>query len=39
MTHTHHIIDSVQIVDSLITNIDQVYYKIFFRTAEEGATE
>jgi hypothetical protein len=39
MTHTHHIIDSVQIVDSLITNIDQVYYKIFFRTAEEGATK
>lgn len=33
--HTEHLIDSVVAVDSLITNADRVYFKIYFRTAEE----
>lgn len=31
---TDHLIDSVTVVDSLITNIDRVYLNIYFRTAE-----
>lgn len=32
---TDHLIDSVQVVDSVITNFDKVYIKIFFRVAEQ----
>lgn len=32
MRFTDHLVDHVEIVDSLITNIDKVYIKIFFRT-------
>lgn len=32
MTHTTHLIDSVSILDSLITNLDVQRIKIFFRT-------
>ena len=32
---TEHLIDSVVITDSLITNVDMVRIKIYFRTAEE----
>lgn len=40
MTYTTHLIDSVAITDSLITNTDVERIKIFFRTAEidEGGT-
>ena len=34
-SNTTHLIDSVVVVDSLITNVDMVRIKIFFRTAEE----
>lgn len=38
LNYTKHIIDSVGIVDSLITNANRQYIHIFFRTsAEEGA--
>lgn len=30
---TSHLIDSVAIVDSVVTNIDKVYLNIYFRTA------
>lgn len=32
---TGHLIDSVGIVDSLITNVDKTYLKIYFRVAQE----
>lgn len=32
---TYHLIDSVTIADSLITNVDKVYFKIYFRTSDE----
>ncbi|MDE6270421.1 MAG: hypothetical protein K2M12_06150 [Muribaculaceae bacterium] len=32
--HTTHLIDSVRMVDSLITNVDQVSILIYFRTGE-----
>lgn len=32
---TDHLIDSVVIVDSLITNIDRVYLQIYFRVAQD----
>lgn len=32
---TSHLIDSVAIVDSLVTNVDWVYLNIYFRTAEQ----
>lgn len=32
LVYTKHIVDSVGIIDSLITNIDKVSLKIFFRT-------
>lgn len=35
MTHTSHLIDSVVITDSLITNTDTERIRIFFRTASE----
>lgn len=35
MSFTDHLIESVEIVDSLITNIDRVYVKIYFRVEEE----
>lgn len=35
MTHTSHLIDSVALVSPLITNIDDVDIRIYFRTAEE----
>lgn len=35
MDYTKHLIDSVAIVDSLITNIDKVYINIYFRVASE----
>lgn len=32
---TRHLIEDVEITDSLITNIDKVYLKIYFRTIED----
>ncbi len=32
---TTHLIDSVTVVDSLITNIDRIYLKIYFRVAQD----
>lgn len=34
--YTAHLIDSVGVTDSLITNIDRVYFNIYFRTTEGG---
>lgn len=34
MSHTCHLIDSVAVVDSLVTNIDKTYVKIYFRVSE-----
>lgn len=31
---TTHLLDSVSVVDSLITNVDRAYLKFYFRTAE-----
>lgn len=33
LTYTRHLIDSIGIVDSLITNVNKQYMRIFFRTA------
>ena len=33
-TYTTHLIDSVAVTDSLITNIDRETIQIYFRTAE-----
>lgn len=33
--YTTHLIDSIGIVDSLVTNVDAVYWKIYFRTADQ----
>lgn len=35
MTYTDHLIERVEIVDSLITNIDKVYLNIYFRVDNE----
>lgn len=35
MTTTRHIIESVEIEDSLVTNVDKVYMTIRFRTGED----
>lgn len=35
MTYTDHLIDHVEIVDSLITNIDKVYVNIYFRVEND----
>lgn len=35
MDYTRHLIDSVAIVDSLVTNVDKVYINIYFRVASE----
>lgn len=32
---TDHLIDSVGVIDSLVTNIDKVYLKIYFRVADQ----
>ncbi len=32
---TGHLIDSVGVIDSLVTNVDKVYLKIYFRVAED----
>lgn len=37
--HTTHLIDSVRMVDSLITNVDQVSILIYFRTQEAPGGE
>lgn len=34
LDYTRHIIDSVAVVDSLITNIDKVYIRIFFKVSD-----
>ncbi|MCM1076093.1 MAG: DUF6452 family protein [Bacteroides sp.] len=34
-SYTTHVIDSVAVIDSLITNVDKESIKIFFRTSEE----
>ncbi|MCC8070628.1 MAG: DUF6452 family protein [Bacteroidales bacterium] len=39
MTHTTHLIDSVAITDSLVTNLDVERIKIFFRTANPDEEE
>lgn len=39
LTHTSHLIDSVTVTDSLITNVDRETIQIYFRTAEEGEQE
>ena len=36
MSYTTHLIDSVTIVDSLVTNIDKVYVNIYFRVNSES---
>ena len=38
-TYTTHMIDSVKMTDSLITNNDAEQIQIFFRTAEEEGGE
>ena len=35
MDYTRHLIDSIAIIDSLITNIDRVYINIYFRVETE----
>lgn len=35
LTCTDRLIDSVKVVDPLVTNVDKVYIKIFFRVAQE----
>lgn len=35
-TCTRHIIDSIAVTDSLVTNVDKVYVNIYFRTTGEG---
>lgn len=35
MTYTDHLIDRVEIVDSLITNVDKVYINIYFRVEND----
>ncbi len=37
-TTTYNLIDSVVVADSLITNVDMVRIKIYFRTAETPDT-
>lgn len=39
MSHTTHLIDSVVLADSLITNVDIEQIKIYFRTAEADEPE
>lgn len=39
MSHTTHLIDSVAVTDSLITNIDRETIQIYFRTAEPSEPE
>jgi len=37
--HTTHLIDSITVTDSLITNVDRTSMQIFFRIATEGDIE
>lgn len=37
--HTDHIVDSVAVVDSVITNVDRVAIEIYFRTDEQQAAQ
>lgn len=39
VSHTSHLIDSVTLTDSLITNADRQTIQIFFRTDQEDGTE
>ena len=39
VTYTTHLIDSVGIVDSLITNIDRERIRIYFRSADNDDEE
>lgn len=39
LEHTTHLVDSVVMVDSLITNVDIERIKIYFRTAQEEPAE
>jgi hypothetical protein len=39
VVNTNHLIDSVVMVDSLITNVDMVYIKIYFKTASSDDEE
>ncbi|MDE5751611.1 MAG: hypothetical protein K2H88_03125, partial [Duncaniella sp.] len=34
LTYTTHVLDSVAVLDSLITNLERETIRIFFRTAE-----
>ena len=36
MTYTDHLIHHVEVIDSLITNIDKVYVNIYFRVQPDG---
>ena len=38
-TYTRHLIDSVAMLDSLITNVDRESIQIYFRTAEEDTPD
>ena len=35
LTHTSHYVDSVAIADSVVTNIDKVYLKVYFKPLPE----
>lgn len=39
ITHTSVLIDSIKVVDPLITNFDKIYLKIYFATDEKGGEE
>lgn len=39
LTHTRHLIDSVGLADSLITNVERETVEIFFRTSEPPSDE
>ncbi len=38
VVHTTHLIDSITVPDSLITNVDRTSMQIYFRIATEGDT-
>lgn len=35
MTYTDHLIDRVEVIDSLVTNVDKVYVNIYFRVQSD----
>ena len=39
MSYTRNVIDSMAILDSLITNVDDPRIAIYFKTADEGEDE